>query len=273
MIDYTMVEYQLLQEYVFDYQDNMPGAAEKILDSFKGFIWKYTELISNGRFQIEDESLRSFVALFSVNQTNRKCAHQYKYKPTVAAGLSETVKRIKSLFAQYTIVDIKNETIGTLLSMAKRYKDKDKPSFHNYVDKCFHYELYRAMIKLIKDPLTRSWYEPYNDDYQTDMNIPFEFEESLYKADQEWLVANADIITVPAKNPYYDESLDLNWINGVTCCDALKTLSPFEREILKYKYIDKMTDEDIADIYGFCRATINRKRLKAEQKLNQEMFK
>ena len=71
----------------------------------------------------------------------------------------------------------------------------------------------------------------------------------------------------------YDNSLfNFNWINGTTCHELFQTLTPFERNILVFSYIYKQTDKEIADHYGLCRATINRKKKAAIEKIKNLPF-
>lgn len=58
-----------------------------------------------------------------------------------------------------------------------------------------------------------------------------------------------------------------NWINGVTCSELFKSLTPFERNLLVMSYIEKKTDTEIAQMYGLCRATIFRKKQAAIEKI------
>lgn len=266
---YTITDYQKLHRYVLSYQAGDVEAADKIIESFRGFIWKFTNLISNTTFKVNDYSTRRFISLYVVQTYTRKYNSHYEYKPTVREQLEDTARRITSLFEQYSVDEIRNELVCILLTMAKKYKDTERPSFHNYVDKCFHFEAFRGLSHLISDPVTRLSYDELLDNVTMDLSAEQDFENSLEEVCHEMAVKNADIPVLKVEvSPFDTDSLNTNWVNGITCSELFKQLTPFERKIIVLHYIDGLTDTEIADQVGVCRATINRRRLRAKEKLS-----
>lgn len=266
---YTITDYQKLHQNVMDYKTGDLLAAEKIIKSFNGFIWKFVSLIVNGRFKVGDYSTRNFISLYVTDSYVRKYGSNYDYKPTVKEQLEETAKKITSLFAQYSVDEIRNELVCVLLNMAQKYKDNNRPSFHNYVDKCFHFEAFRGLSHLINDPITRLSYEEIIDNILVDSSAEIEFENSLNDMCNRAALKNAKIPVEDIEVSLFDiNSLNINWINGVTCSEIFQKLTPFERKIILLHYIDNLTDTEIAEQFGVCRATINRRRLIAKDKLS-----
>ena len=69
----------------------------------------------------------------------------------------------------------------------------------------------------------------------------------------------------------YDiEALNFNWTYGTTCSDLFKCLSSYEREIIVLSYMKNMSEEDIAKIYGCCRASINKHKRNAIKKIQEK---
>lgn len=265
---YTRKDYLQLHQYVIDYQNNIPEAADNIIHSFDHFIWKYVNFITGGIFPIDDFSLRRFLSLYMSNSTAKKSIHQYKFKTSIVEYIRDTASMVQSLFTQYSKDDIRNALILTLLNMAKRYKDFSKPSFHNYVHKCFHYGAYRTLAPLINNPSIK--FEDDIDNTIPDLLTEQEYIRTLDKTHQDLLIKQSRIPTVSCDaSPYDNKSLNLNWINGITCGSTFKSLTPFEREILIMSFIEKKTDTEIADKYGVCRATINRRKQSAIHALKQ----
>lgn len=237
--------------------------SDNIIEAFRNFLLSYLKLIMYGTYNLKDYSLRKFIGLYTKNKlinVNSK----YNFRDQ----LDETSRKIQLMFSKYNENEIKNELIATLLLMAKKYKDYDRPSFHNYVDKCFHYEAYRSLNPLIKDPISRYSNDEYIDAIGSNNEHNELFENSVICTDYQLSLKNVSSNFV-SKNvsPFDIESLDINWINGVTCNEIFNCLTSFERTIIINHYICKKTDEEIAKEYGLCRATINRKRLKARKKL------
>lgn len=265
---YTITDYQKLHQYVMNYQSGNKQSADKIVESFNGFIWKYVNLITKGTYNLSDYSIRKFISLYSSQLYIKKYTPNYNYKQKFRDNLENTTKKITSLFKQYSSDEIRNELICILLNMAKKYKDIKKPSFHNYVDKCFHFEAFRGLSHLISDPITRMTYNEFIDNMAEDPSAENEFINTLEEVCCQIALKNAVIPVEESNVSIFDlESLNTNWINGITCSTRFKDLTPFERNIIILYYIQNLTDTEIATQIGVCRATINRKRLKAKKKL------
>lgn len=254
-----------LHETVLDYKHGNKEAGKKIAESYRGFIWKYVNLICHGVFDINDSRLRRFVSLYS---SNVKDFNQYRHKKSVKENLTETSIRLTKLFSQYTEDEIRNELICSLLTMAKKYSDYERPSFHTYVERCFHFEIYRTLSKLIKDPITRQDYEEFIDEGYLEENCSDEINSVLQEVDKELSIKySSSAVIFDNYSVYDDETLNDNWFNGITCSEVFNCITPFERKILVEHSVNKKTDSEIGDKYGLCRATINRRRLKAINKL------
>ncbi|AAK76902.1 RNA polymerase sigma factor (sigma-70 family) [Clostridium acetobutylicum] len=240
MPECKLEDYKRIYNYVLDYQNGSTYAAQELIECFKNFLLNYLNLIMYGAYKPKDYSINKFIRLYIKVQELKEVNRE-----EVNLKLENVSKKIKNMFSKYNESEIQNELIAALLIMAKKYRDYDKPSFHNYVYKCFHYEIYRRLSSLVKDTISRSNNSEYLDSILVyDNSISF-FEDN--------------------------ELLDDNWIEGRTGNEIFKCLNSFERSIIKEHYINKSTDADIANKYGVCRATINRARLKVKKKLANEL--
>lgn len=271
-------DYVAVHNYALRYKDGDEESAEKLIECFNLFIYKYANFLAYGVCDINNYSLRSFVSLYIDDKRYRKALPSYMHKPFVKYQFGIYATNTSALFKKYTFDELYNECICVLLSMAKRYKDS-RPSFHNYVFKCFHYELERSLKKLIKDPLSKMDI-PYDTQFVHAQNISvqniydYSYEALLDDINKEVQLKNSETISVKDESTVYDlESLNINWINGITCSEEFKELTPFEREILVSNYISKKTDSQIADELGLCRATVNRKKSQAKKALYKKLKK
>ena len=292
---FTESDYQELQRNLILYKEGNQEAITYIVRIFHPFITKYARFIKKG-----DLPYSRYVDSRGVN----RC----KVSPTISNFVSlfiekkddvvdkkklfsSTCFRIKTMFSKYEYGDIYNELVLALLNMANKYKitqDGDKyhksnGTFHMYVSKCFHWEAYRYLSKLIHDPLSRFEVIRLCDQFD-DMDIEknksevfiedeiasFKIQEMLDTASRQSDIKNANTLTLKEQEPIsaYDvDSLNFNWTNGVTCSELFEDLTPYEREIIILSFIKNKTDIEIGTIYGCHRATINEHKKKAINKI------
>lgn len=296
-IYFTESDYQELQRNLILYKEGNREAITYIVRIFHPFITKYTRFIINGDLPYSkyidtkgierrkvSSTISKFVSLFIENKDE-----QIDKKKL----FSFTCVKIKTLFSKYEYGDIYNELVLALLNMANKYKitaegdkyHKANGTFHMYVSKCFHWEAYRYLKKLIKDPLShletlRLCDQFDNMDIEDATTEIFIEDESAVFAIQEMFetisrqndIEHANTLTLKEQttiSAYDIESLNFNWTNGATCSELFKTLTPYEREIIVLSFIKNKTDIEIGIIYGCHRATINEHKKKAINKIKQ----
>lgn len=292
---YTKEDYQRIHDLVYEYKEGNAEAGAKILNSFSAFLNRYVSLLHYGYFDLKHSSIRNFIKLYIESPIKRSAVTSYKHnKGAGRLAAQETVDMIKPYFYSLTKEDISQEISTVFLTMASKYKDT-KPSFQHHIDKNFHFYAFRHFERMTRDPLSRGECFDFVVNRQThSLDSAFEIDLANairdYKFDKEMedieediainqtirqatisYLTTLDCTANENVSRYEDDFLDLNWINGITCTELFKVLTPFERRILTMWYIDKKTDTDIADMFGVCRGTINNKRAKAKQKLEDEL--
>jgi len=292
---FTESDYQELQRNLILYKEGNQEAVTYIIRIFHPFISKYARFIVKGDlpyFVFKDfkgverrkvsATISKFVSLFIEKKTDETDKKKL---------FSSTCYKIKTLFSKYEYGDIYNELVLALLNMANKYKittDGDKyhkanGTFHMYISKCFHWEAYRYLNRLITDPLTHSSVIhlcDQFDDMNTEENYPevfvedeqatFKLEKAIDTISRQDNIKNANTLTLKEQEPIssYDiDSLNFNWTNGVTCSELFTTLTPYEREIVLLSFVKHKTDIEIGNIYGCHRSTINDHKKKAINKI------
>lgn len=270
-----------LHQHVLDYQNEVDGASDNILNCFEEFIYKYLHFICHKVYPPNNYSIQRFIVLFMTIPKFRKLIKKADGCPKVKAHVYETIDKIHFLYSRLDAEDVYQILVLTLLQMAKKYKDYSRPSFHSYVQKCFHYECYRNLNRIINDPADRRLNNEHYfddkfriDDRTIDTYTVVQFQHVINEVAHEQLLLKSNALVIEEVNvSVYDNSLfNFNWINGTTCHELFQTLTPFERNILVFSYIYKQTDKEIADHYGLCRATINRKKKAAIEKIKNLPF-
>lgn len=282
-------EYQQIHDLVYEYQAGSTGAANVLLQSFKTFLNKYCSLIKYGQYSLDHYSIRSFIKLFTEKPSDRAKITSYFANHSGRKVADDTVATITRIFLNASKEDIEQELFIIFFNMCSKYKDK-KPSFHHYIKRNFHYYAYRHFEKMSRDPIARGHiiYNnfPKNDfdtesqknfetyDVAIDKSVDFEMDQLLNEVEMFYNMKMSKTPTVKQKGlSVYDNSfLNINWINGVTCSEIFKVLTPFERKILVMWYVENKTDTNIADDFGVCRGTINKRRSIAKSKLMESVI-
>ncbi len=292
-------DYKELQRNLVLYKEGNQEAITYIVSVFHSFIMKYVRFIINGdlpytknqnnkgeEYSRVSPTISRFVGLFIEKGTKNKTKEEKK------KVFSLTCYKIKSLFSKYENGDIYNELVLALLNMASKYKiteegeefHKANGTFHMYVSKCFHWEAYRYLKKLINDPLTHlevmqlcDQFDDMNEDkssmvFLKDENSELIFEGMIGNVNRELDIKNSDSLTIKEPTPIsiFDiDSLNFNWTNGITCGELFQSLTSYEREIIILSFIKNKTDIEIGNIYGFHRSTINAHKKKAVLKIKE----
>lgn len=262
-------DYIKVHQYALEYKEGNLESGEKLIEAFNLFIYRYANFLAYGVYDINNYSLRSFISLYIENKQYRKFLHSYKYKPYIQQQFGQYALKTSALFEKYSFEELYNECVCVLLNMAKRYKDT-RPSFHTYVFRCYHFELERNLKHLIKDVLVKM---NTVDDYNVICNHMTQYDKTddiIEELNKQIAIKNSDNLTIDDEYSVYEqESLNLNWINGITCSDVFLILTTFERDLLVSNYILKKTDAQIAEELGLCRATVNRKKTEAKKKIQK----
>jgi RNA polymerase sigma factor (sigma-70 family) len=251
-------DYQQIEELVQKYKNGDEAAAEMLIRYFHPFLCKYLSLLKDNKFDIKNKDSRNFVCSFLAEADVRALLKKHWHSAETIAKAYNCIGYLNKVCEQYTSEDIYQELIVILLTLCKRYDIKKGKNFCGYVNNAFRYELSRKIKMITKDPIVFSASDNmnYNDLEYIDNVSPFEENPKLY--------VNTPVLME------YDNTLDIDWVNGITCSDSFYNLERMERLILKCTYQDGMTDIQISEMIGVHRHTIRNKRIKAIEKLKQE---
>ena len=317
---FTEEDYKNLNNNLILYKTGNAEAAQYIISVFHRFIKKYTDFICYGYYKENqnyeeynnkykrpyDKSLTRFISLF-ISKTDRE---QAKNSLERNALFSEACIKIQKLFSKFEYWDIYNELTCTLLNMANKYKIlpkedkyyKKNGTFHMYVNKCFHFDAYNSLTKIIGDPLAHFEVYSIENEFEfddtisssisnnsnsnlsaidklgmkvilKDMDTDKIIERMITKTDrQKRLQSCNNKLVLKEKNevdPYEMDSLNFNWTNGNTCSELFQCLTTYERELIVMSFAQHKTDSEIASIYGCHRITIVKHKKIAVNKIKE----
>lgn len=246
--------YTTTELLVQDYKNNKPGAAEDLLASFDKFLSKFSHIIVNSAIDLSNRCTRGFIGLFMANKDMMKNMHQVSRSKAGMECAGVAVTTLSSFFmSRYEKDEIENIIAMTLLECATRYKKltEEKPMFHTYLLKCYHYKLYHNLMGSLDDSLSlamsEKYYNPIHNNH-ADTSVDDEYNLVQYNPVLDKLYTEDDI------------EVDDNWIMGITA-NLFSDYSPLSRKILKLKFVDNYTDEEVAEVLAVSRKTVNEKKI------------
>ena len=280
---FNTTHYQEIHDLVWSYKDGDRDAAGQIIERFEPFFSRYITLIKKGQYDLAHYSTRSFMLLYSGSKEQRTIVKSHMYRKGASTEADKLAVQLYYIFEAMTEEDIKHELYVVILKMAKNYKDLDRPSFHTYIDRCFHFYLQRHFAIMSRDPsrggnvdiIDNIDYDKYN--CCLEMTMDEDYGEADIRADIHYNIKYSNHMTFEKSDntdPFDDSSFfNNNWTNGVTCHDLFLCLTPFERRLIYMYYVQKMSDSKIATELNVCRTTIGKKRTTALDKLKAEKIK
>lgn len=228
-----MQAYLKVDQIVKDYQAGVPGAAEQLIDAFEGYLVRYYQILAHGNFSDSDHKARAFLGMFIRSPYIRQRIHTTTI-PMVLGELDKTAKLLKAEMSAYNTTEIWHEIVMTLLEMAKVYRSDDgRPRFHNFVDKSYHVFLAKRVRELVYDPLV----------FSTKLIIQ-DCSRTYEDGEEESLIEQIPDDSFPA--PVADE----DWIRGVDVKWPFTLLTPFERRLLVWRYLEEATYREIGKRLG-----------------------
>lgn len=260
-----------LEILVSAYQDGSTDAAERLVESYEGYFQKFLNVLKN-RFSIRDNTERGFVRHFVKSAEARQNFHLFQRSDYIRRVAYATVTEIRDRYERYEMDELKNEMVIIFLKMAGRHNFE--APFRIYISKFFPKNLYKFLKNLHKK--------------QADAG------EELYLDEDDIRTAHYDDYNFDERPRYYIHAttptdFDENWVNGYGCGLLFEDLTIYERRLLKLYYewrtlpllglADdihaerkewlKRTEDDIAELFGCSRKTINVKRNEIKRKLEK----
>ncbi len=141
-------------------------------------------------------------------------------------------------FNNYDVEDNKQDLIVSLINIVNKIPI-DNPGFKN--EGCLVNYIYKALLNSRKDMYINK-------------NIKRDFIENKYLSS-----------VVEFKDNYFVEDIESN----IEIEDMLKCLTEKEKRVIKYKFINDNSEDEIAEILGVTRQSVNRMKNKALRKLKE----
>lgn len=211
-------------------------AQAELLVVFNNFLSKYVSLLWNGRYIIRDYDIRRFIGLFIKNPTTRFALLKLKFTPEMIKDVHENMQGIHYMVTRLcTEEDVQQTVYMAFIQCISVYKRKDKIPFSGFLYSYFFYILKKHVETFLIDQLGRKTFpliEP-SDAYGGDDN-DFQGVYAPPGDSLEEMMAN-------------DQLIDEFWVFGDTVNAPFDCLSIQDRQLLRWRYIDKLKTSDIAE--------------------------
>jgi hypothetical protein len=253
--------YQHIDQLVLRHQQGDEEATLELIEIFNPLFKKYTRIIKEGKLDLRDYETRSFICLFIADPEIRRKLKLSKIGRNTRDAAYSALAVINTGFGSYAEEDLHHEQIVLLLKLAAK---PIKKSFCAFVRGSYKFELSQLVKKVIRNPLNKAY--PYMEPEQERSE---EVIESILTDDE---YPNLEPLNFLLPVDEYGE-LDINWCYGLGCGEVFESLTPFERQILKMHYIDRLGDAEISDQVGFHRNWVGIRRRNAVEKVFHQALK
>lgn len=262
------ISYEELEVIVLAFQDGSSDASDLLIQQYEGYFQQFLTVLCNRKYDLADKTQRNFIRLFIQDENVRKNIGKFRQSEYVRKVVDRTLSRVRLNLSHLEDHELKNELVCLFLTMASNHDRSGL--FGGFVSDYYSLRVLTLVVGIIKDEQEKREYEVMYDDEHLDIahydDIDYESLDG---------VGYHIHTTTPTD---YDE----NWINGSTGDNVFSGLSPYERRLVKWYYewrtfdkrlrtlpLDihkerrtrlKNTEDDIADLLGCSRKTVNVKR-------------
>lgn len=225
--------YRQVEEWIVQYQGGDKSISEILINNFEGYLVRYYQILCHGNIDDRDYRSREFIACFIGSPRRRSTL----FAPTAIAktDLDSTSKLLKTQLSSYDTEEIWNTIVMSFLELAMNHEaNLDAPCFHNYVVKMYHNVLAKNVQDMAKDPLVYSSSVRFVDNLQIGED-----------GSEIWITEN-----VPDTHEEIEEINEIDWIFGQQKLGIFQYLSSLERQVIIWRYVDKINLKAIGDYIG-----------------------
>lgn len=260
---YYNLDEEDMQALIVSAQGGNGKAQLELLEIFDNFLSKYTSLLYHGKYALSNYDTRRFIALFVKDPYVRFYLLRDKLTPGGQRQVAEVVRGITYMAQRYGDEEDVSQTVKmAFLECVSIYKRKGDIPFSAFLYSYFFYKLKKQVDALLIDQLGRRTFPLIDNE---DMDDPEDERPQGFTAPP----------TEAAENLIMAEEIDEYWVAGDTATGPFKVLTPQERQLLRWRYIDGERSSDIANRItehpNTVREHFNRIRGKILEEMAEEM--
>lgn len=264
---YYPIEEDEMQALIARSKKGDQTATNELLALFQPYLNKYVSLLYYGKYDLKFYDIRRFIRLFVPDP---KVGYYLMKNQINAAGrdqINEVVKGLRYMVERYgDYEDVKQTVEMTFLATVDRYeptlnKEGKLIPFSGFIYSYFFYLLSKHVKSFLIDQLGRKTF-PLIDD--SDVNEESEPIAPGYKVPVE----------KSAEDMFAHIEIDEFWVAGDSALWPFNRLEVHERQLLKWRYVDRMKYNDIAakitEHPNTCREHLSKIREKVKKEVMYE---
>lgn len=215
-----------------------PVAQLRLLEVFDNYISKYITLLYHGKYNLSEYDTRRFIALFVKDRSVRMYLMRNKLSPAGHRHVQDCLRGITYMAQRYGDEEDVAQTVrAAFLQCVSVYKRKGSIPFKGFLYAYFFYVLKKMVDQFLLDQLGRKTFPLITDEDSMDNDSDSDDRAPGFTAPPapgvEEMIAS--------------EEIDELWIVGDTCQPPFDELTIQERQLLKWRYVDRLRSSEIAN--------------------------
>lgn len=226
-----------IQELILLAQQRDGAAQQRLLDVFDNYLQKYITLLYYGKYSLSEYDTRRFIGLFVKDGLVRSFLMRNKLSPQGYKHVQECIRGITYMTQRYGDEEDVEQTVKTaFLHCVSIYKRRGQIPFKGFLYSYFFYILKKMVDQHLIDQLGRKTFPLIDNDDMT-----FEAESDGERPQ------GFPAPPVPGVEDLIEtEEVDEYWVAGDTAHGPFADLTIQERQLLKWRYVDRERPSAIA---------------------------
>lgn len=211
-------------------------AQEQLLEIFHNFLAKYVTLLYYGKYSLSDQDIRRFIGLFVKDGSVRYYLLRNKLSSSGVQHVNECLRGITYMAQRYGTEEDVDQTVKmAFLQCVSIYKRKGKIPFSGFLYSYFFYVLKKMVDAFLIDQLGRKTF-PLIDN-----------EDALDDSSEEMVQGFAPPPVPSVEELVWAQELDEYWVAGDTATAPFDQLTIQERQLLRWRYVEREKSGEIAE--------------------------
>jgi hypothetical protein len=237
---YYDIPEEQMQEIIGRAQQGSTKDQNYLLEIFNNFLEKYINMLRSGHYDLRDYDIKQFIKMYIPSKVLVQKIRNDQLSLKSYKEISSIMKGIFSMIKRYnTEEDIRQTVHMSFIQTLLRYERRGAIPFSGYLYKYFFYILKKNVDDFLISQTGLHSYPLITDDEVSSSYVPEEASGGIYEA------------AIPKPSQMEDllglEDIDEHWVNGDTAEYPFNQLKKFERQLLKWRYVDGLRPNKIAE--------------------------
>lgn len=242
------------------------GVAQlRLLEVFDNYLAKYITLLFQGKYSLAEYDTRRFIGLFVKDGLVRSFLMRNKLTPQGYKHVQECIRGITYMTQRYGDEEDVQQTVRlAFLQCVSVYKPRPPIPFRGFLYSYFFYVLKKMVDQMLIDQLGRKTFPLIAD------------EESMFDFDNDVERVGFTAPPLPGVEEMIGtEEIDELWVAGDKATGPFAELSIQERQLLKWRYVDRERSSVIAaritEHQNTVRENFHRIKLKIREYIEEDL--